>query len=177
MADSSFDIVSEVDKQEADNALNQAAKEVAQRFDFKNTGTTIEWKGDLVVEITSSTEERASAALDVLKDKIVKRGISLKAFDHGEPRSSGKEYKINGTFTAGISSEQAKKLSKLIRDLKTYNSICQSQLDEQVAFFVMHKGGQSGFSPAISPVRKVYDLPAHAAGGCIDVFFITAGPI
>jgi uncharacterized protein YajQ (UPF0234 family) len=70
MADSSFDIVSEVDKQEADNALNQAAKEVAQRFDFKNTGTTIEWKGDLVVEVTSSTEERASAALDVLKDKI-----------------------------------------------------------------------------------------------------------
>ncbi|MED5527780.1 MAG: DUF520 family protein, partial [Actinomycetota bacterium] len=57
MADSSFDIVSEVDKQEADNALNQAAKEVAQRFDFKNTGTTIEWKGDLVVEVTSSTEE------------------------------------------------------------------------------------------------------------------------
>ena len=56
MADSSFDIVSEVDKQEADNALNQGAKEVAQRFDFKNTGTTIEWKGDLVVEITSSTE-------------------------------------------------------------------------------------------------------------------------
>ena len=51
-----------------------------------------------------------------LKDKIVKRGISLKAFDHGEPRSSGKEYKINGTFTSGISSEQAKKLSKLIRD-------------------------------------------------------------
>ena len=116
MADSSFDIVSEVDKQEADNALNQAAKEVSQRFDFKNTGTTIEWKGDLVVEVTSSTEERASAALDVLKDKIVKRGISLKAFDHGEPRSSGKEYKINGTFTSGISSEQAKKLSKLIRD-------------------------------------------------------------
>jgi len=116
VADSSFDIVSEVDKQEADNAVNQAAKEVSQRFDFKNTGTTIEWKGDMVVEITSSTEERATAALDVLKDKIVKRGISLKAFDHGDPRSSGKEYKINGTFKSGISSEQAKKLSKLIRD-------------------------------------------------------------
>ena len=116
MADSSFDIVSEVDKQEADNALNQAAKEVAQRFDFKNTGTTIEWKSDMVVEITSGTEERALAALDVLKDKVVKRGISLKALDHGEPRSSGKEYKINGTFKSGISTEQAKKLSKLIRD-------------------------------------------------------------
>ena len=115
MADSSFDIVSKVDRQEADNALNQAAKELAQRFDFKNTGTTIEWKGELVVEITSGTEERAKAALDVFKDKIVKRGLSLKAFDAGDPRSSGKEYKINGTFKAGISSEQAKKLAKMIR--------------------------------------------------------------
>jgi uncharacterized protein YajQ (UPF0234 family) len=116
MADSSFDIVSKVDRQEADNALNQAAKEIAQRFDFKNTNTTIEWKGELGVEITSSTEDRAKAALDVFKEKIVKRGLSLKAFDAGEPRISGKEVKISGTFKAGISAEQAKKLSKLIRD-------------------------------------------------------------
>jgi cyclic-di-GMP-binding protein len=116
MADSSFDIVSKVDRQEADNALNQAAKELAQRFDFKNTGTTIEWKGELGVEITSGTEERAKAALEVFKEKIVKRGLSLKSFDAGEARASGKEYKINGTFKAGISSEQAKKLAKLIRD-------------------------------------------------------------
>jgi uncharacterized protein YajQ (UPF0234 family) len=130
MADSSFDIVSEVDKQEADNALNQAAKEVTQRFDFKNTGTTIEWKSDMVVEITSSTEDRANAALDVLKDKIVKRGISLKAFDHGDPRSSGKEYKINGTFKSGISTEQAKKLSKIIRDEGPKGIKTQVQGDE-----------------------------------------------
>ena len=116
MADSSFDIVSKVDRQEADNALNQTAKELAQRFDFKNTGTTIEWKGELGVEITSGTEERAKAALEVFKEKIVKRGLSLKSFDAGEARASGKEYKINGTFKAGISSEQAKKLAKLIRD-------------------------------------------------------------
>jgi len=116
MADSSFDIVSKVDRQEADNALNQTAKELAQRFDFKNTGTTIEWKGELGVEITSGTEERAKAALDVFKEKIIKRGMSLKSFDADEPRSSGKEYKISGTFKAGISQEQAKKLGKLIRD-------------------------------------------------------------
>ncbi|MFN8171382.1 MAG: YajQ family cyclic di-GMP-binding protein [Candidatus Nanopelagicales bacterium] len=116
MADSSFDIVSKVDRQEADNALNQAAKELAQRFDFKNTGTTIEWKGELAVEITSGTEERAKAALDVFREKIVKRGLSLKSFEADDPRSSGKEYKISGTFTAGISTEQAKKLAKLIRD-------------------------------------------------------------
>ena len=116
MADSSFDIVSKVDRQEADNALNQAAKELSQRFDFKNTGTSIEWKGELVVEITSGTEERAAAALDVFKDKLIKRGISLKAFDAGDPRASGKEYKIGGTFKAGIAQDQAKKLGKLIRD-------------------------------------------------------------
>jgi uncharacterized protein YajQ (UPF0234 family) len=116
MADSSFDIVSKVDRQEADNALNQAAKELATRFDFKNTGTTIEWKGELAVEITSGTEERAKAALEVFREKLVKRSISLKSFEVGDPRSSGKEYKIGGTFKAGISGEQAKKLGKLIRD-------------------------------------------------------------
>jgi uncharacterized protein YajQ (UPF0234 family) len=116
MADSSFDIVSKVDRQEADNALNQAAKELAQRFDFKNTGTTIEWKGEMAVEITSGTEERAKAALEVFREKLIKRGISLKSFEAGDPRSSGKEYKIGGTFKAGISQEQAKKLGKLIRD-------------------------------------------------------------
>ena len=116
MADSSFDIVSKVDRQEVDNALNQAAKELSQRFDFKNTSTTIEWKGELAVEITSSTEERAAAALEVFRDKLVKRQLSLKSLKADDPRSSGKEYKISGTFKAGISQEQAKKLGKLIRD-------------------------------------------------------------
>ncbi len=116
MADSSFDIVSKVDRQEVDNALNQAGKELAQRFDFKNTGTSIAWQGELGVEIVSGTEERAAAALDVFKDKLVKRGVSLKALDAGEPRASGKEYKINGTFSSGITQEQAKKVAKLIRD-------------------------------------------------------------
>ncbi|MBI1377004.1 MAG: YajQ family cyclic di-GMP-binding protein [Frankiales bacterium] len=116
MADSSFDIVNKIDRQEVDNALNQAAKELSQRFDFKNTGSSIEWKGELSVEITSSTEERAKAALDVFKDKLVKRQISLKSLDASDPRVSGKDYKIACTLTAGISQEQAKKLGKLIRD-------------------------------------------------------------
>ncbi|TXH40031.1 MAG: YajQ family cyclic di-GMP-binding protein [Actinobacteria bacterium] len=116
MADSSFDIVSKVDRQEADNALNQAAKELSQRFDFKNTGTVIEWKGELAAEITSSTEERASAALEVFRDKLVKRGVSLKALEAGEPRASGKEYKIALAFSSGLTTEQAKKMAKIIRD-------------------------------------------------------------
>lgn len=130
MADSSFDIVSEVDHQEADNALNQAAKELSQRFDFKNTGTTVEWKGDDAVEITSGTEERAVAALEVFKEKLIKRGISLKAFTAGDPRSSGKEYKISGAFKNGISTEQAKKLAKLIRDEGPKSVKTQIQGDE-----------------------------------------------
>jgi uncharacterized protein YajQ (UPF0234 family) len=116
MADSSFDIVSKVDHQEVDNALNQAAKELATRFDFKNTGTSIAWKGELGIEIISSTEERARAALDVLKDKLVKRQVSLKALDAGEPRLSGKETRIGCTLKAGINRDQAAKLNKLIRD-------------------------------------------------------------
>ncbi len=130
MADSSFDIVSEVDHQEADNALNQAAKELSQRFDFKNTDTTIEWKGNEAIEITSGTEERALAALDVFKEKLIKRGISLKAFTAGDPRSSGKEYKIGGTFTNGLNQEQAKKISKLIRDEGPKGVKTQVQGDE-----------------------------------------------
>ena len=116
MADSSFDIVSKVDRQEADNALNQAAKELSTRFDFRGTDTTIAWKGDEVVEIVSTTEERAKAAVDVFKEKLIRRDISMKAFDAGEPQASGKTYKVSGSIKEGISSENAKKITKLIRD-------------------------------------------------------------
>ncbi len=115
-SDSSFDIVSKIDRQEADNALNQAGKELSQRFDFKNTSTTIKWSGELGVEIESSTEERVKAALEVFQEKLVKRSISLKAFKAGDPKPSGKIYKIQGTFNSGISQDQAKKVTKLIRD-------------------------------------------------------------
>ena len=116
MADSSFDIVNKLDRQEADNALNQAAKELAQRFDFKGTGTVVEWKGEAAIEITSSTEDRARAALEVLRDKWVKRSLSLKSLKPDDPRASGKEYKIAISLESGITQEQAKKVSKLIRD-------------------------------------------------------------
>ncbi|MGH3503586.1 MAG: YajQ family cyclic di-GMP-binding protein [Nocardioidaceae bacterium] len=116
MADSSFDIVSKIDRQEVDNALNQAARELATRFDFKNTGAVIEWRGEYGVEVTANADERARAALDVFKDKLVKRGVSLKALESDEPRQSGKEVRISATLKDGISQDQAKKVSKLIRD-------------------------------------------------------------
>jgi cyclic-di-GMP-binding protein len=116
MADSSFDVVSKVDRQEVDNALNQAAKEMATRFDFRGTDTQIEWSGSETVVITSSTEERAKAAVDVFKEKLIRRNVSMKAFDAGEPTQSGKTYKVSGTIKQGISSDHAKKITKLIRD-------------------------------------------------------------
>ena len=90
MADSSFDVVSKVDRQEVDNALNQAAKELTTRFDFRGTETTIEWQGEEGIILVSSTEERVKAAVDVFKEKLIRRDISMKAFDPGDPQPSGK---------------------------------------------------------------------------------------
>ena len=116
MADPSFDVVSKIDRQEADNALNQAAKELAQRFDFRGTNASIQWSGELGVSIRADTEERAAAALEVFKEKLVKRSISLKALDAGEPRASGKQYVITASLKQGIEADVAKKIAKAIRD-------------------------------------------------------------
>ncbi len=116
MADSSFDIVSKIDRQEVDNALSQAARELAQRYDFKGTGAEIKWSGEQAIEISANADDRASAVLDVFKEKLIKRQQSLKILDASEPRQSGRESKITVSLKEGISSENAKKVSKLIRD-------------------------------------------------------------
>jgi cyclic-di-GMP-binding protein len=128
-AESSFDIVSKVNRQEVDNALNQAAKEVRQRFDFKNTDASIRWSGN-AIEMEANSEERVKAVLDVFQSKLVRRGVSLKAIDAGAPRSSGKLYKIIATTKEGISQENAKKVSKLIRDEGPRSVRAQIQGDE-----------------------------------------------
>jgi uncharacterized protein YajQ (UPF0234 family) len=115
MADSSFDIVSKIDQMELDNAFNQCDREIATRFDFKNTDTKIEKTG-LKVVLESGTEERAKAALDVFKDKLIKRNVSLKHLDAGEPALSGKTYRINCEFKEGISTENAKKIAKFLKE-------------------------------------------------------------
>ena len=130
MADSSFDIVSKIDRQEVDNALSQTAKELAQRYDFRGTGATIEWSGEKGVEITANAEERAKAVLDVFKEKLVKRNQSLKILEAGEPRQSGRETKISVALKEGISQEQAKKVGKLIRDEGPKGAKVQVQGDE-----------------------------------------------
>ncbi|MFF4774429.1 YajQ family cyclic di-GMP-binding protein [Microtetraspora fusca] len=130
MADSSFDVVSKIDRQEVDNALNQTVKEVGHRFDFKGTGASISWSGQNDIEIKANSEERANAVLDVFKDKIVKRGLSLKVLDAGEPRLSGKEYRLMVGLKEGIDQENAKKISKLIRDEGPKGIKAQIQGDE-----------------------------------------------
>jgi hypothetical protein len=130
MADSSFDIVSKIDRQEVDNALNQAQRELTQRFDFKNTGARIEWSGDQGIEITANAEDRARAVLDVFKDKLVKRNQSLKILEAGEPRASGKDTKLSIALKEGISQEHAKKVGKLIRDEGPKGVRVQVQGDE-----------------------------------------------
>ena len=129
MADASFDIVSKVDRQEVDNALNQAGKEIAQRYDFKNVGASIAWSGEKIL-MEASSEDRVKAILDVFQEKLVKRGVSLKALDTGDPQISGKEYKLWAELKEGLSQENAKKLGKIIRDEGPKNAKVQIQGDE-----------------------------------------------
>lgn len=128
-ADSSFDVVSKFDAQEVENAINMAAKEVNQRFDFKGTDSSIRKSGE-VIELESSGEERVKAVLDVFQSKLIKRGISLKSLDAGEPRLSGKVWKITASMQSGISQENAKKIAKLIRDEGPKGVKTQIQGDE-----------------------------------------------
>ncbi|MDQ4501731.1 YajQ family cyclic di-GMP-binding protein [Sinomonas sp. ASV322] len=129
MADSTFDVVSKVDKQEVANALNQSQKEVAQRYDFKGVGAEIDFSGEKIL-MKANSEERVKAVLDVFQSKLVKRGISLKSLDAGDPFASGKEYRIEASIKEGISQEHAKKITKLIRDEGPKSVKAQIQGDE-----------------------------------------------
>jgi cyclic-di-GMP-binding protein len=128
--ESSFDIVSKIDRQEVDNALNQAAKEIGTRFDFRGVGASIAWSGDHAVEIKANSEERAKAVLDVFKEKLVRRTVSLKVLDADEPKLSGKEYRLHIGLKEGISQEDAKKIGKIIRDEGPKGVRAQVQGDE-----------------------------------------------
>jgi len=114
-AQSSFDIVSEIDMQEVRNAVDQAGREIHQRFDFKNTNTTLELKED-AIEMASSTEDRLKAAYQVLEEKAVRRQVPLKALQPGavEPAAKGSGRQTVKLVT-GISDEKAKEISKFVR--------------------------------------------------------------
>ena len=129
MADSTFDIVSKVDKMEAENAVNQAQKEIAHRYDFKGVGAEVSWSGEKLL-LKASAEERVKAVLEVLEAKMIKRGITLRSLDEGEPYASGKEFRIEVNLKNGISSEDAKKIAKIIRDEGPKTVKSQIQGDE-----------------------------------------------
>ena len=117
--DFSFDIVSEVSMPEVSNAVDQARREIAQRYDFKDTGTSLS-QDDKLIEVRSSTEDRLKAAIDVLKERAVKREISLKALAFGpiQPAAKGTvRQSIN--VNVGISEEKAREITKFIKGLKT----------------------------------------------------------
>jgi len=115
-AEPSLDIVSRVDRGEADTALTQTAREIAQRRDFKNAGAVIGWQGEYGVEICANAEDRALAVLDLFKGKLVERGVSRKALVAGAPQTSGSLVKVPASLKHGISQEEAKRVGKLIRD-------------------------------------------------------------
>ncbi len=114
----SFDLVSTVDAQEVDNAINQTRKEVDQRYDFKGTQTQIEVEGD-EIRIVSETDYKVKAVIDVLQSKMVRRGVDLKALSYGkiEPAAGGRA-KQTVTIKRGIEGEKAREIVKLIKDAK-----------------------------------------------------------
>ncbi len=114
----SFDVVSKVDAHEVDNARNQASKEIAQRYDFKGTDTTIEQTDEGIV-IRSNSEGRLDAARDVLETKMVRRHVSLKSLDAQQPQQAGGNmWRQLIKLKEGVSKEKAKEIVKTIKDSK-----------------------------------------------------------
>ena len=112
----SFDVISEVDRQELRNAVDQAQREMANRFDFKNTDSSIE-QNELVITIRTISEEKARAVRTLLEEKFVKRGMSLKGIDWGKfEQASGDTVRQVVTVKVGINSDKAREINKLIKE-------------------------------------------------------------
>jgi cyclic-di-GMP-binding protein len=112
----SFDIISEVDRQEIKNAVDQAQRELANRFDFKNTDSSIEQK-ELVLTLRTSSEDRLRALKVLLEEKLVKRQVSLKGIDWGKiEQASGESVRQIVTVKVGINSDKAREINKLIKE-------------------------------------------------------------
>ena len=125
-----FDVVSEVDMQEVRNAVDQARREISTRFDFKDTGSSIELSGQ-DVRLHSSTEDRLRALVQVLEEKLVRRGVSLKALDRGKVEEAAKgAVRQTITLSAGISPDHARAINKFVKDLGLKGVSSQAQGDQ-----------------------------------------------
>jgi len=126
-----FDVVSEVDLQEVRNAVDQAAREVSTRFDFKGTDSSVEL-GDGEILLHSATEDRLKALAQVLEEKLVRRSVPMKALDYGKVEQASKgAVRQSVAITAGISDDKARAINRFIKDRKTKGVSSQSQ-GEQV---------------------------------------------
>lgn len=125
-----FDVVSEVDEQEVRNAVDQARREVANRFDFKNTGSSVELDGK-AIKLHAGTEDRLKALRDVLEEKLIRRNVSLKALSYGKvEKASGDSVRLLATLQVGISTDKARELNKFIKDLNIKGVQSQAQGDQ-----------------------------------------------
>jgi len=130
-SDSSFDVVSRVDQQELDNALNQARKEIAGRFDFKNSKTDIEYDGKAKITVTSDDELKMKNVMDIIQSKSVKRGIDIKAFDFGKVEPAAQNtVRQTITIKSGIPKDKSKPLMEQIKNLKL--KVSAQYQDEQI---------------------------------------------
>jgi uncharacterized protein YajQ (UPF0234 family) len=112
----SFDVVSEVDRQEMRNAIDQAQREIATRYDFKNTESSIE-QSDLVLTLRTSSEDRLTALRTVIEEKLVKRGVSLKGLDYGKiEEATHNSVRQVLTVKVGISSDKAREINKMVKE-------------------------------------------------------------
>jgi cyclic-di-GMP-binding protein len=130
-SEASFDVVSKVDQQELDNALNQARKEIAGRFDFKNTKTEIDYDGKAVITVLSDDELKLKNVMDIIQSKAVKRGIDIKAFDMSEPEpATHNTLRQKITIRTGIPKDKSKPLMEAIKALKL--KVNAQYQDEQI---------------------------------------------
>jgi len=125
----SFDVVSEVDKQELRNAIDQAQREIATRYDFKNTDSSIE-QSDFVLTLRTSSEDRLAALRTVVEEKLVKRGVSLKGLEYGKiEEATQNSVRQVLTIVVGISSDKAREINKMIKEKGPKGISSQTQGD------------------------------------------------
>ena len=125
----SFDVVSEVDRQELKNAIDQAQREIGQRYDFKNTNSSIE-QNELVITLRTASEDRLRALRTVLEERLVKRGVSLRGLEWGKvEQATGESVRQIVTVKVGITSEKAKEINKLVKERAPKGVTTQTQGD------------------------------------------------
>jgi len=152
----SFDIVSEIDFQEADNAVNQALKEIHQRYDLKDSNTQLELnKKDKLITINTKDDYTRKASVDILETKFIRRNISIKALKFSEPEAAaGGRLKQVINLQSGISKENAKIITKMIKESKLKVSaqiqdeqvrVTGSKIDDLQSVIAMVKEGELDF--------------------------------